>query len=226
MFDFPTTPARSATRRWTALASVGLHAVVLVAVVTHPQAAPAPDVEPPPDTHVFRLDPVQPAQIDQPLHRDPVESAGPAPVLDFPNAILDGIPPPDLSAAPLDPRTLTGAASTSPLDSLMTGTGPAISSGAPLDWRTVDEPPRLLSAGAPDYPPSLKGMGLEGAVRLRFVVDTNGRAMPETIEVISSTHPLFISAAKKTVTESRFEPGRVNGRAVKVMVEQVIEYRE
>ena len=69
-------------------------------------------------------------------------------------------------------------------------------------------------------------MGLEGTVRLRFVVDTSGRAMPETLEVIASSHPLFIASAKKTVTESRFEPGRVNGKAVKVMVEQVITYGE
>ena len=68
----------------------------------------------------------------------------------------------------------------------------------------------------------MNGLGLGGTVRLRFVVDTTGRAVQESIEIMSFSHPLFVPAARKIVTESRFEPGRVNGKAVRVMVEQTI----
>ena len=154
MFDFPTTPARSSTKKWTALASAGVHALVLVAVVMHRPEPPAPVVQQLPDTFIWDIPQKVPVQHDQPQRSDAPVTPTRAPDFRAPDKVPDLIPPPDLSQAPLDPRTLIGQARTGPLDSRLRGVDPALSPGTAHDWRTVDESPRLLTPGALDYPPS------------------------------------------------------------------------
>lgn len=226
MFDFPASPSRSPTRRWTALASIGVHALVIVAVIDHKPPVPLPTDPAPEFTDIWV--PPQPRTAPPPDEPETVSRGTPDPlnrIPDFPEMVPDQLPPPDLSGTPIDPRSLTGTSATGNFDSLVNGiTGPA-SPGASLNWRQVDEPPRLIESGPLNYPPALEGTGLEGWVRLQFTVDTLGRALPNSLRILAASHSLFSQSARETVLGSRFEPGRERGRAVPVLVEQVVSFK-
>lgn len=82
----------------------------------------------------------------------------------------------------------------------------------------IDEPPALLSAPPPVYPPLLRLAGIQGGVTVQAVVDTMGRAEPGSLRVVDSPNPGFDGAALDCVRRALFRPGRVTGRAVRVLV--------
>jgi len=82
----------------------------------------------------------------------------------------------------------------------------------------IDEPPALLSAPLPVYPPLLRLAGIQGWVTVQAVVDTMGRAEPGSLRVVDSPNPGFDRAALDCVRRALFRPGRVTGRAVRVLV--------
>jgi protein TonB len=92
------------------------------------------------------------------------------------------------------------------------------SSGLPLESRVVDEPPRMLSHPEPRYPEILRQAGIEGSVVIEAVIDTIGRVEAGSLRVVSAAHPLFASEAEQVVLASRYRPGRMSGRAVRVRV--------
>src|SRR5690606_2350071 len=76
--------------------------------------------------------------------------------------------------------------------------------------------PRLVKPGKPTYPISLASEGIDGRVRLRYIVTEDGLAFPQSIQVVASTHPAFNAAAKETVRTGRFAPGQLDGYRVRV----------
>ena len=52
---------------------------------------------------------------------------------------------------------------------------------------------------------------IEGDVRVRFNVDTEGRPVMSTLLVESSPHPLLTNAVRKVILTLRFEPARSGG---------------
>jgi TonB family protein len=84
---------------------------------------------------------------------------------------------------------------------------------------------RTAASAAPVYPPELMKAGTEGAVFMRFVVDTSGRADPATVEVVRATHPLFAEAVRSAVPQMNFTPAMVGGRRVRQVVEQNFQFR-
>lgn len=54
-----------------------------------------------------------------------------------------------------------------------------------------------LNNPRPPYPPQLLDEGVSGSVRLRVMVEANGK--PSSVEVLSATHPLFRRSAEETV---------------------------
>lgn len=90
----------------------------------------------------------------------------------------------------------------------------------------VDDPPQTLSCQAPLYPDSLRRMGVTGFARLQFVVETDGSVARRSAHVLSATHPDFGRAAAIMMYSCRFKPGRVKGVAVRVLVEQVINFAQ
>ena len=78
----------------------------------------------------------------------------------------------------------------------------------------------LADNPAPRYPASLRASSIEGIAVARFVVDTMGRAEPQSIAIVSTTHPLFGDAVKEALLHSRYLPAMVGGRAVRQLVEQ------
>lgn len=89
----------------------------------------------------------------------------------------------------------------------------------------VEERPDHLSGPALNYPELLKQAGVQGRVLVQAVIDTTGRAVPSSVKILQSVHPGFDGPAKSYVLASLFRPGRVGGRAVKVLVNMPIDFR-
>jgi TonB family protein len=84
---------------------------------------------------------------------------------------------------------------------------------------------RSEGSAAPIYPPELIAQGVEGSVLTNFVIDTTGRADPQTIEVVQSAHPLFEQSVRTAIPGMRFSPAMVRGRRVRQVVEQRFQFR-
>ncbi len=67
------------------------------------------------------------------------------------------------------------------------------------------------------YPDSLRQKGISGRVVLEFVVDTSGRVEPG-VRVLKTAHPMLVAPAKQMLQGARFIPGRVQRRAVRVLL--------
>ncbi len=88
----------------------------------------------------------------------------------------------------------------------------------------VEERPERLTGPALQYPDLLRQAGVQGRVLVQGVIDTTGRAIPNTVRVVQSPHPGFDDAAKRLMLQSLFRPGRVGGRAVKVLVSLPVDF--
>ncbi len=71
----------------------------------------------------------------------------------------------------------------------------------------------------PRYPASLRQAGIEGAVKILVVVDTSGRAVMNTIKLISSSNNLFAAAAVEVLPRLRFYPAERDGVKVSMIVQ-------
>lgn len=88
----------------------------------------------------------------------------------------------------------------------------------------VEERPERLTGPAPQFPDLLRQAGVQGRVLVQGVIDTTGRAIPNTVRIVQSPHPGFDDAAKRIMLQSLFRPGRVGGRAVKVLVSLPVDF--
>ena len=79
---------------------------------------------------------------------------------------------------------------------------------------------RSAASAAPSYPPELLKQHVEGLVRLRYVVDTTGYADTNSIEVISSSNPLFLQSVRDVLPQMRFSPAKIGEHKVRQLVEQ------
>jgi protein TonB len=77
----------------------------------------------------------------------------------------------------------------------------------------------------PRYPEILRQAGIEGRVLMEFVIDTLGRAERGSLRVINTQHDLFNGPARDAVLSCRFRPGRIQGRAVRVRVQQPVNFQ-
>ncbi|NUR34871.1 MAG: energy transducer TonB [Gemmatimonadaceae bacterium] len=84
---------------------------------------------------------------------------------------------------------------------------------------------RSEGSAAPIYPPELIANGIEGAVVTTFVIDTTGRADTTTIDIVQSSHPLFVASVRTAIPGMRFSPAMVQGRRVRQVVEQRFQFR-
>jgi protein TonB len=106
------------------------------------------------------------------------------------------------------------------------GTGPVVTD-QPYMEAVVEERPEVVAGSciAPRYPEILRQAGIEGRVLIEFVIDTLGRAERGSLRVVNSQHQLFESPAREAVLSCRFRPGRISGRAVRVRVQQPINFQ-
>lgn len=104
--------------------------------------------------------------------------------------------------------------------SLGTDATPLGSGDGVLGAESVDVP-AALRAGSPlpRYPEILRQSRIEGGVRVRFIVDENGRAELGSLMVLESTHPAFIESVRAVLPRLRFTPARVGRDRVRQVVE-------
>jgi TonB family protein len=142
---------------------------------------------------------------------------------------LPGPPETVVDAPPVPPVGLPPVETGGRLDPLfpahgVDATGPAHDgAAAPADWLSVEEPPALLAGAPPAYPDLLRAAGIQGRVVVQVVIDTVGRA-ERAAAVVESSNRGFDAAALAYVRGALFRPGRVRGRAVRVLIRIPIDF--
>jgi protein TonB len=104
------------------------------------------------------------------------------------------------------------------------GTGVLPTSDGVYLEAVVEERPERLTGPNPQYPDLLRQAGVSGRVLVQGVIDTTGRAIPSTVRIVQSPHAGFDDAARRVMLQSLFRPGRVAGRAVKVLVNLPVDF--
>jgi periplasmic protein TonB len=99
----------------------------------------------------------------------------------------------------------------------------ALGSTAP-SVSAVDELPTLQDDLAPRYPEQLRALGLTGEVLVEYVVNAEGRVARSSLRIVHSPHPAFSQAVIEALVRARFNPARVGGRSVAVLVQQKIRF--
>jgi periplasmic protein TonB len=86
----------------------------------------------------------------------------------------------------------------------------------------LKSPQAAAAAVERTYPSGMRSVG--GRVQLQFVVQPNGRVDPASIEVIVASANQLAEAAKRAIQQIEFQPGEVNGVAVRSVVQFPITY--
>jgi len=96
----------------------------------------------------------------------------------------------------------------------------------PVPADSASPPPIVLDSAClvPAHPDILRQAGIEGRVLVTFVVDTTGAVDTTTVRVLSSSHRLFERPTRAAIAGCRFSPGRVAGRAVRVRMQQAVNF--
>ena len=207
--------SRSAQRGRTGPGLVALlgHAAVVVGAVvitlrpTHPPRA-IPAVLMPWREPAGRTAPIRARVPPAPPVQDPVQ---------VPIEVQTDLPP-IVGSRPFDPTDWTSCpAATLPGDTLT-------DDGSPWTSDVVDEPPALLAGRAPSYPELLRAAGIAGRAVVEAVIDTLGHA-EAAVRIVESSHAGFEAAALDYVRHAVFRPGRVHGRAVRVLIRLPVDFR-
>jgi len=198
--------------------SLLLHTVIVTGAVIATLTAGPSDTSTKVDTQMVFLN-QQEQKPDQP----------PPPQLDMqlkgfqtvvaPTDIPTNIPPVNLQEH-FDPRDYSGVGVEGGV-----ATGIVPGSDQVLSVDVVQEKPELLLHPPPAYPPLLQQAGIEGRVMVQAIIDTTGRVEPNSARVVESANPGFDQPAKNVVLRSLFRPGRVYGRAVRVLVAIPIDFK-
>jgi TonB family protein len=77
----------------------------------------------------------------------------------------------------------------------------------------------------PRYPIALRDRGVIGNVRIRFIVDTTGRMIPESFHVVSATAREFVDGVRAVMDTWRFYPARRAGVLVREVVCMPLVFR-
>ncbi|SRR6266545_3039823 len=89
----------------------------------------------------------------------------------------------------------------------------------------VEERPEILSGPQLQYPDLLRQAGVQGRVLVQAIIDTTGRAEPQSVKIIQSPNPGLDQPAKNYILRALFRPGRVHGRAVRVLLNLPIDFK-
>lgn len=84
---------------------------------------------------------------------------------------------------------------------------------------------RSESSAAPDYPAELLSKGVTGSVKARYIVDTTGFADTATFQVLRASDPGFVTAVRAALPFMRFSPAKMGSRKVAQLVEQEFTFR-
>ena len=192
--------------------SVVVHTALIAAAVYATLGATESDSGPMVDTTMVYLNQPQQEQEQPKVVQLDVQLKGFQTVV-APTEIPTDIPAINLEEK-FDPRDYSGSGVEGGI-----GTGLVPSGDQVYAEALVEEKPEILSGPVPDYPQILKNAGIEGTVIVQVVIDTAGRAEPNSIKIIRSPNPGFDAPTKNAVRQSLFRPARVHGRPVRVLVQ-------
>ena len=102
------------------------------------------------------------------------------------------------------------------------GSGGGIGGGVYRPGGSVT-PPRILTQVKPKYTIEALGQKIQGSVILEMIVTREGR--PAAITVIRSLDPGLDDAAVRAASAWRFDPGRLAGTPVDVLVTLMLDFR-
>ncbi len=126
-------------------------------------------------------------------------------------------------------RSVAAAAAVTALLALPTRVAGAQDKVYPLN--EVSTQPRLAAPSTAlrliqnSYPTELRRSGVAGEVEIQFVVNTNGKVDPSSVEVVDATVPALGEAAKAVVKDLEFTPAKVGNTTVRARVVLPIAYR-
>lgn len=204
-----------------ALAGSGVLLARASAVVLAPPATPT---EPPPVVYDWDLrpappEPLRPTAPAGPSAADPAKVEGGAPQAlpqeADPSAIPTGLPTRDASGD--RPAPPVGAPLAGPLQA--EGSAPR----GPAQVRFIDTSMvHVLQQVTPVYPALARMTRIQGAVVLLMTIDERG--VPTEVQVLEG-HPGLQEAALQAARQWRFEPARVDGRAVPASFRLTLNFR-
>jgi protein TonB len=90
------------------------------------------------------------------------------------------------------------------------------------DPAELDQLPVATKQVAPQYPADLHAAKVEGSATLSFVVDVSGDV--RDVQTVRATQPAFAKAVSAAVAQWKFEPGRLNGKAVNTRMQIPIAF--
>jgi protein TonB len=225
-------PAPAGASQGTTASLVVHGAILTLAILAGARAEP--DLYTTRETRVVPLTHFQPTP---PRPAQPVRAAPrPVPVQATPEvSALPAVPSEVPSSIP-EPSTATWTPNIGAVPSTGAGDpdappGPATpvagsTSGDALGAAEVDRPALLLPRSPrPRYPEIVRPLRLEGGVRVRFVVGTDGRVEMSSVRILESTHPAFAESVRATLPRMRFRPARVGDRPVRQLVELPLGFR-
>lgn len=82
-----------------------------------------------------------------------------------------------------------------------------------FDVKDLDRKPRVIRQGRLEYPFELKRERIEGFVRLKIIIDEQGKV--KVAEVVDSSHRAFVKPAIEAAESSVFESPTRQGKKVK-----------
>jgi protein TonB len=205
---------------WSAAAALAANLVFFAGMPLLLQRAP---VEP---VYTQRVDAVNVIRIrrpEPPARRE--TTPPPEPEKSVPKPVVDAPASEKLQLAlpfEINPRLPAGPATLQlpPVETL-----PAVGSGIDdiFEAGQLDAPLTVLARMPPLYPLEAKRRGIEGWVKIRFLVNAEGTV--EEVRVVESRPPgVFESSVKRTVPGWRFQPGTVEGIPVRTRAETTIRF--
>ena len=191
---------------------------------SEPAAETLPEPEEPLPEPVIEPDP-EPEPIPEPPDLATLPPMAP-PTLPEPVLDIDLPGKPLLGARPQQPKPRPKPrpkVTPKPQSAVTAGApSPPVSNAAPA--ATGERQLHAIYKPAPKYPRRARRRHQQGAVKLRFAVQPDGRV--EDIQVVWSRPPgVFDREAKRTLARWRFEPARKHGRAISARASQVITFK-
>jgi protein TonB len=210
------------------------------------EAPPKPLPEPPKakaPAKVFKAPPAAPKRAPTPPQPRPVPQVQPkgptTPALVAPTKVALSIPAADMKAPPTISDVVAPPAAAEIIKSSGIGSGGSVkrsddgedgggsgkglnsgNSGKAFDENQVDRAVVVTRKADPRYPESLKSVGVQGTVVMRFIVGADGKVEPGSIEAVSSPHKLFSDAVRTALLNMRFRAAEAGGQKVRQLVEQ------
>lgn len=223
--------------RGQALVSVVVHGGLILAAVEATHAAKTVYARSA-DAKMVYLQPPRPSSQTAPATRAHASvSANPLPKsfrkmippIDIPN----DIPPIDIDDRPFNLESSAGDRHGGGLGTETSGDGRgdgyrngfgAGDGGDAYTRNDLDDQVQVIYIPLPRYPSTLKSLGVEATVRLRYIVDTAGHAERNSFQALDQVRPEFIRAAEEAILKGTFKPAKLRGRPVRQWVEQPVTF--